>query len=112
MWGVLFKRAHAILNHIVWCLLCKQIGMQIAFVCFFSSQSFSDVKALVLGKSLSHTHTRGIMFCDMRELDKPQMNVLPPSTGLIFSWLSQSMCAQINQTPCSNQSHLYHPANK
>lgn len=115
--GSALQKAHTIIYLIIWrCvrLLCKQNGMQIAFVCFFfyPSQSFSAWFKALTSCNVTHTraqkYTRRIMFTGTRELDKPQMNVLPPPPGLIFPRLSRGMCAQINQSPCSNQSHLYH----
>lgn len=114
--GSALQKAHTIIYLIIWrCvrLLCKQIGMQIAFVCFFSPQSFSGWFKALAYPAITHTHTHiedNVFWHERAGQTSDECSPSPP--GLIFSWLSRGMCAQINQAPCSNQSHLYHPANK
>lgn len=122
------KGAHHHLSyHLMLCkgFLCEQIGMQIAFVWFFTlffflPQSFPGwFKALCASCNHSHihmalhTHTHiedNVFWHDRAGQTSDEWSPSPP--GLIFSRLSRCLCAQINQAPCSNQSHLYLPANK
>lgn len=121
------KGAHHHLSyHLMVCkgFLCKQIGMQIAFVCFFPPfylKAFqADLKHCVHPAIThtytwlcTHTHTHiedNVFWHDRAGQTSDEWSPSPP--GLIFSRLSRCLCAQINQAPCSNQSHLYLPANK
>lgn len=87
--GSALQKAHSIIYLIIWwCvrLLCKQIGMQIAFVCFFPLKAFqADLKHLhpadTHRQTCLHAHARRIMFSGVREVDKLQINVLPPRQG-------------------------------
>ena len=66
------QNASTVINLAVWMyfFFCKQIAMQIAFVCFLGWFKAPAYPAI--------THTQRIMFSGMTEPVKPQMNVLSP----------------------------------
>lgn len=126
--GSTLQKAHTIIYLIIWWrakvffvnkLECKL--HLVFFSLFFPLKAFqADLKHCVhpaithtYAWLCTHTHTHiedNVFWHDRAGQTSDEWS--PSLPGLIFSRLSRCLCAQINQAPCSNQSHLYLPANK